>query len=248
MLRISAVQFHTGKDPAENLRRAELFVKREAKRADLIVFPEYFLESGAEDAPRIINRFRELAKRNKVDIVPGSILTRRGKKVYNTTHYIDSTGRILSRYDKATPWKTEGVTPGGFPMQFKTRFGRTALLVCWDLANPRISAHLAKQRVDLIVCPSSWWEGGEFKPERKFAGGFVDSLCISRAYENQAWLVYANKAGIIHLKGFSDASAGRTQLVEPMAKPKIARGRAEQVVHSGFERRSLDAARRYYRG
>ena len=45
MLRISAVQFHTGKDPIENLRKAELFVKREARRSDLIVFPEYFLKA-----------------------------------------------------------------------------------------------------------------------------------------------------------------------------------------------------------
>ena len=247
-MRISAVQFHTGKDPGRNLRKAELFVKREATKADLIVFPEYFLESSAEDAPKIIRRFRELARENKVDIVPGSMLTKRGGRLYNTSHYIDSAGRILSRYDKATPWKTEKVTPGRFPIPFRTRFGRTALIVCWDLANPLISAHLSKQGVDLIICPSSWWEGGEFKPERKFAGGFVDSLCISRSYENQAWLAYANKAGIIHLKGFSDPSAGRTQIVEPMARPKIARGRAEQVVRFDFDRQRLEAARRYYRG
>ena len=114
---------------------------------------------------------REIAKSNKVDIVPGSMLTRRGKRIYNTAHYIDSAGRILSRYDKATPWKTEEVTPGSFPGQFKTRFGRTALIVCWDLANPRISAHLTKLGVDLIICPSSWWEGGEFKPGAEVCWG-----------------------------------------------------------------------------
>ncbi|MDE1865694.1 MAG: carbon-nitrogen hydrolase family protein [Candidatus Micrarchaeota archaeon] len=248
MLRVSAVQFHTEKDPTENLRKAELFVEQEARRSDLIVFPEYFLESPAGMAPAIIKRFRELAKRHKIDIVPGSMLTERRGRRYNTSHYIDSKGRILSRYDKATPWKTESVTAGGFPKPFRSRFGKTAIVVCWDLANPLISAHLSKLGVDLIVCPSSWWEGGEFKPERRFAGEFVDSLCISRSYESQAWLVYANKAGVIHLKGFSDPSAGRTQVVEPMAKPVVAQGRTQQVVRCNFERKRLEAARRYYRG
>ena len=70
----------------------------------------------------------------------------------------------------------------------------------------------------------------------------MDSLCVSRSYESQAWLVYANKAGTIRLKNFSDLSAGRTQLVEPMAKPRIARGRTEQVVRFGFNRPRLKAA------
>lgn len=248
MLRVSAVQFHTTKDPTKNLKRAELFIKKEAGRTDLIVFPEYFLESEAKEAPAIIKIFQGLARRYRIDIVPGSILTRRGGKSYNTTHYIDSRGKILARYDKATLWKTEKISAGSFPAPFKTRFGRTALIVCWDLASPSISAHLAGRMVDLIICPSSWWEGNEFKSERKFAGEFVDSLCLSRSYESQAWLVYANKAGIIHLSAFSDFSAGRTQIVGPMVKRSVARGRAEQVVRSRFERKKLEAARRYYYG
>ncbi len=249
MLRISAVQFLVLKDPPANLAKAERFIKDESKRADLIVFPEYFIGSKAGDSGAIMKRFRGLAKKYNVDIVAGSMLTKRGGRTYNTTHYIDTTGRVLARYDKAQLWKSERVTPGKLPKPFKTRFGKTALIICWDLSSPSVSAHLSRSAVDLIICPAMWWEGKEAGVKGRFAGRFIDSLCGARAYECRAAVVYSNAAGRITLgDGFSDVSAGRSQIHAPMRRPNMARGSGEQVVRSSFDKREINRAKRYFDG
>jgi predicted amidohydrolase len=249
MLRISAVQFLVLKDPAANLAKAERFIKEESKGADLIVFPEYFIGSKAEDSAAVVKRFCGLAKRYDVDIVAGSMLTKRGGRSYNTSTYIDSGGKVLARYDKVQLWKSERVTPGGLPKPFKTRFGRTALIICWDLSSPSVSAHLSKSGVDLIICPAMWWEGSEAQAGKRFAGRFIDSLCGARAYECRAAVVYSNAAGRISLSGgFYDMSAGRSQIHAPMRRPSMASGSGEQVVRSGFDKKRIIQAKRYFDG
>lgn len=245
-MRISAVQFRALKDPEANLKKVESYVRRESKRSDLIVFPEYFIGSEPFDAPSVVARFRELAKKYRVDLVTGSIATKRGGRIYNTSHYIDSRGRVLARYDKSNPWGSEKVTPGRPPKVFVTRFGKTALVICWDLASPSISSRISKAGVDLIVCPAMWWRGGEARVKEGVAEGLVDSLCTARAYESRACLVYANQAGVLKLNGFSDLSAGRTQIITPTMIPVRANGRGEQVVRSKFDPRAIKFARKYF--
>lgn len=248
MYRISAVQFMSARTPEENIDKAELFIKNESKNSDLIIFPEQFIgglftESAAK---KIISRFVTLAKRYNIDIVPGSILAKRGARTYNTSYYIDSRGRILSRYDKSTPWKSEKITKGRGPKPFNTRFGRTAILICWDMANPAMATSLSKSNLDLIICPSMWWEGSEAKAGKRFAGEFIDSLCLARAYECRAAVAYANAAGTIRTSELIDLSAGRTQITMPfygaMAKAET---REEQVVSQKIDPKLLKKVKSY---
>jgi len=245
-MRISAVQFRVLEDPEANLKRAESFIKAESKMSDLIVFPEYFIGSDPSDAPSVVARFRKLAKKYHVDLVAGSIATKRRGRIYNTSHYIDSKGRVLAKYDKSNPWNSEKVTPGSFPNAFMTRFGKTVLVICWDLASPAISSRISKMGVDLIICPAMWWRGGEAGVKNGIAEGLVDSLCTARAYESRACLVFANQAGLLKPIGFSDLSAGRSQVITPMAGPTRAAGRKEQVVRSKFNPAAIRSAKKYF--
>jgi predicted amidohydrolase len=245
-MRISAVQFRVLKDPEANLRKAEFYISAESKKSDLIVFPEYFIGSNPSDAPSVIARFRRLAKKYRVDLVAGSIATKRGGRIYNTSHYIDSRGRVLARYDKARPWSSEKVTPGGLPKIFRTRFGKTALVICWDLSSSSISSHTSRIGVDLIICPAMWWRGGEAAVEDGMAERLIDSLCTARAYENRACLIYANQAGTLRLSRFSDLSAGSSQIITPTMSPIRAKGRKEQVVRSKFDSHAISMAKRYF--
>jgi predicted amidohydrolase len=250
MYRISAVQFMSAREPEENMDKAERFIKDESKSSDLIIFPEQFIgglfEEGA--AKKTVSRFAALAKRYHTDIVPGSILAKRGARTYNTSYYIDSKGRVLSRYDKSTPWKSEKIAKGRGPRPFDTRFGRAAILICWDMANPSIAATLSRSDLDLIICPSMWWEGTEAKAGTRFAGEFIDSLCLARAYECRAAVAYANAAGTIRTHDLIDLSAGRTQITMPfygaMAKAET---REEQVVSQNIDPKLLKKVKSYLR-
>lgn len=247
-MQISAIQFISDKNIERSMQKAERFIEKESELSDLIIFPEQFLGGLLEEneAKSLISRFRKLARDNKIDIVPGSILAKRGKSVYNTSHYIDSKGRILCRYDKNSPWKSEKITKGTFPKSFRTKFGKTAIIICWDLASPNIAARLSRQNLNLIICPSMWWEGSELKMEKRFAGRFIDSLCQARAYECRAIVAYANSGGTINGKNLLDISAGRTQVTVPFhGVIASAKGRNEQVVRAEINLNILKKAKDY---
>jgi predicted amidohydrolase len=245
-MHISAVQFRVLKDPEANLRKAESYVRKESGRSDLIVFPEYFIGSNPSDAPSVIARFRKVAKKYQVDLVAGSIATERRGRIYNTSHYIDSKGRVIAKYDKSNPWGSERVAAGELPKTFRTRFGKTLLLICWDLASPSLSSRISKAGVDLIICPAMWWSGGEARVKEGIAQGLVDSLCMARAYESRACLIFANQANVLKLNTFSDLSAGSSQIITPTIDPVRANGRGELVVRAKFDPGAVRFARKYF--
>jgi predicted amidohydrolase len=247
-MQISAVQFLILKDADKNIAKAKAFIEKESGKSDLIVFPELFLNCKYPDhAPFLVKMFCRLSSEYKIDIVPGSMLTTRSGKTYNTSYYI-SKGKVVAKYDKASPWKSEKVDAGAFPKPFKTIFGKTALIICWDLANPSISAHLSELDVDVIVCPAMWWKGKESGANADFAGEFIDALCRTRSYESRAAVVYANAAGILKFERFSDLSAGRSQIAVPTIKAKIASSEKEQVVRSAFDKKRLAIVKKYFDG
>ncbi len=246
-MRISAVQFRSLEEADDNIEKAVRFIEREAKKSDLIVFPELFLNcKHPEHTPYLVTMFSLLSKAHKIDIVPGSMLTRRGGKTYNTTYYI-SRGKVIAKYDKTNLWKTEKLGKGSGPKAFETRFGRTALIICWDLASTEIAARLARMKLDLIICPAMWWQGSESGAKTNFTYGMIDALCLARAYESRAVLAFANVAGSFKLQGFSDKSAGRSQVVAPFRNQICeVEGNKEKVIRCVTDSASLIPVRKYF--
>ncbi len=247
--RIALVQFHSTNDDRINLKRMVGFVKRERGRSDLIVFPELAIKRAfsAVEEKELLKGFGKLAKKNRIDLVPGSVLVRSKGKSYNRSYYIDKSGRVLAKYDKNSPWKSEGITRGNGPKAFKTSFGRTTLIICWDLASPVVASKLAKLNLDLIICPSLWWKGSESGFGADFTGEMIDSFCLALAYACRAAVAYANAAGKLRLSHFSDWSAGHSQVVAPF-RNRICKTkrREESVIRCVLDSTLLVLARRYF--
>ena len=168
--KIAVVQFEIKQfSPDENLKKAEEFIKKAIfSKAQIIVFPEDFVTGPiegkrefADSKHKYRDHFQHLAKKYKIDIVPGSIIEEDKVGLHNTTYYIDSTGKIKSRYRKVNLWHPERkhFTPGHEVSVFNTKFGKIGLTICWDLIFPEIYRKMTKKGVNIVICPSYWCYG-----------------------------------------------------------------------------------------
>jgi predicted amidohydrolase len=228
-VKIAVVQFAIQQfAPRENLRKAEQFIKEAvSQQAQIIVFPEDFVTgplSGnnafADYERRYVKHFQQLALQYSIDIVPGSIIEGDSTELYNTTYYIDRTGEIQGRYQKVNLWLPERgyITAGtGIPV-FNTRYGKMGLIICWDLMFPEVFRAMVRQDVDIVICPSYWCfeDAGEgIKHDAHAEIKLVNALCVTRAFENEVVLVYANAAGSANFEGVEEHLIGRSQITVP---------------------------------
>src|SRR3989338_7102146 len=227
--KIAVVQFEIKQfSPDENLRKAEEFIKKASfSKAQIIVFPEDFVTGPiarklelADSENKYRKFFQNLAKKYKIDIVPGSIIEKDKLGFYNTAYYIDSNGKIKSRYRKINLWHPEKhyLNPGNEVSVFNTRFGKIGLIICWDLIFPEVFRKMAKKGVNIVICPSYWtFEDASvgLKYDKDSDAKLVDALCIGRAFENEIIMVYCNPAGNLILPKFRGKLLGHSQIAVP---------------------------------
>lgn len=227
--KIAVVQFKIGQFLLEkNLKKAEKFIKRAASsKANIIVFPEDFVTGPIEGKKKFAdpeNKYRKhfqyLAKKYKIDIVPGSFIEEEKSKLYNTTYYIDSNGKIKSRYRKINLWLSERkyFTAGRKVSVFKTKYGKIGLIICWDLIFPEIFRKMVRKGVDMVICPSYWLRGDAgngIKYDADSEIKLVDSLCIGRAFENEIIFVYCNAGRKLRIGKIQDTLIGHSQITVP---------------------------------
>jgi len=227
--------------PAENLVKAEKFIEKAVSgKAGVVVFPEEFI-SGAlsgigkkrkkffDFEGKYLEHFRELAKKYKIDVIPGSWCEEVNGKVYNTAYYIDWNGKVKGRYCKNHLWISER-SYGSFGKEapvFRTRLGKVSLAICWDLAFPEHFRKLARKGAEIVFCPSLWSLTVKGKVFEDYAEEkHVNALCVARAFENNLVLVYCNAGGKVEKK---DQALGRSQVAMPL------RGAVKRLEHNKEE-------------
>jgi predicted amidohydrolase len=226
--RIAVVQFEIKQfSPEDNLKKAEEFIKKAVySKAQVIVFPEDFItgpimkkKKFVDFNGKYIRHFQNLAKKYSIDIVSGSWIEGDTQGWYNTSYYIDRLGKIKGKYRKINLWLAERsyLTPGNKISVFNTRFGKAGLIICWDLAFPEIFRKMVNRGVRIVYCPSLWYLTYKGKIWKNYAEKrHVDSLCVSRAFENEIILVYCNVSGKVK---FTELALGRSQITVPFIGP-----------------------------
>ena len=227
-IKIAVVQFAINQfAPEENLRKAEQFIAAASSEAQIIVFPEDFVvgpllgrKEFADYDGRYFKHFQQLASKYAIDIVAGSIPEGTQASLFNTACYIDSNGNILGKYRKVNLWIPERDynTPGNEICVFQTRYGKVGLIICWDLMFPEIFRAMLRKGVEIVICPSYWCleDAGEgMKYDNNSEIKLVNSLCVTRAFENEVILVYANAAGHLRYKGNRGTLIGQSQVTVP---------------------------------
>jgi predicted amidohydrolase len=187
-VRLAAVHFrpHGGKMPADNCRMfAPLVAEAARQKADLAVLGECVtivgngctVEQAAEPIPGPSTEyFGQLAKKHNLYIAVG-LYERSRHLIYNTAVLLGPDGRLVGKYRKVTLPRDEissGVAPGHEYPVFQTRFGKVAMMVCYDGFFPEVARQLANRGAEVIAWPV--W-------------GCNPDLAKARAVENHVYVV-----------------------------------------------------------
>ncbi|KAI9793069.1 MAG: hypothetical protein M1816_000967 [Peltula sp. TS41687] len=232
-------------DTEGSFNRAAEFIRSSASQgAQLAVLPEYHLTGYAPQDPHFkeaarqwkeyLQRYQDLAKECKINIVPGTLMVQGDDKdedkLANVAHFIDQRGEILGRYQKKNLWHPERphLSSSGYSPHevIQTSIGPVGLLICWDLAFPEAFRELISNGAKIIIIPTEWRftdcspEGFARNPHAEAL--FVDSMLTTRAFENTCAVVFANAGGGPESEGFMGLSQVTVPFIGPLCKMNAA--------------------------
>jgi N-carbamoylputrescine amidase len=211
------IQMKCSLDPGENFAKAEKKIKEAAQRgAQIICLQELFrsqyfcreenadLFDLAEPIPGPSSEaLAKLAKKLGVVIV-GSLFERRTAGVYhNTAVVIDADGTLLGKYrkmhipDDPLYYEKFYFTPGdlGFP-NFDTKFGRIAVLVCWDQWYPEGARVASLGGASIIFYPTAiGWHPSEKSEHGESQLDAWRTIQRSHAIANGIFVAAVNRTG-----------------------------------------------------
>ncbi|MGB0403949.1 MAG: carbon-nitrogen hydrolase family protein [Salibacteraceae bacterium] len=173
---------------------------------DMVLFSELApfgpLTHNALEFPNSIeDEFREMAKKHKVWLIPGSMFQKKQGKVYNTASVINPQGEIIGRYDKMFPFLPyeEGVANGEEFMIFDVpNVGKFGMSICYDMWFPETSRTLAAHGVEVILHPS-------------LTGTIDRDIELANAQATAA----INQCFVIDINGLADGGTGRSIVCGP---------------------------------
>ncbi len=206
--RIAAVQYEirAGRTAEQVIATLDAQVQQAADHhAELVLLPELFLfdvwadviedeskyvrDVAAEVTPKVNAAVAAMAKEQNVAILVGSAPELRDGKLYNTARLFFPDGRVVVQ-DKVylTAWgKKVGMTPGAALEVFDAPWGKSVILVCYDVEIPALSNALVKTRPEVLLVPSmTESEHGFYR---------VRWAAQARAIEHHAYVVVAGTVG-----------------------------------------------------
>jgi NAD+ synthase (glutamine-hydrolysing) len=236
-----------------------------AAGAGLVVFPElsltgYFLKDQVPEVALTIDSsevgaLRDASRERGVDIVAGLILESGEHRFHNAALYI-SGGEVVHVHRKVY-LPTYGlfdeqryVAPGDRFRAFDVSLGgrterrwRVGILICEDLWHPSAAALLARQGVDLIICPSASPGRGVLQGDAVGTASSYDVMTRTYAQLFTTYLLYCNRAGFEDGVGFW----GGSRVVDPVGSVVAEiHGAQESVLFHSLERSAVRRARVAY--
>lgn len=210
--------------------------------ADALVMPELFLTGyniGAStarlaepfDGPSVA-RAADIARAAGVALLFGMV-EQAGNAVYNSAVLIDASGATLGCYRKAHLYGSEKERfSSGRGMPLTTSLGGLCcgVLICYDVEFPEAVRELALRGCQAVLVPTALPLGTPEIPEL---------LVRARAYENQLFVVYADRCG--EEDGF--AYEGRSCIVGPDGIVLAGAGAEEAFLVADLDPAAIHAAR-----
>ncbi|MBT2412253.1 carbon-nitrogen hydrolase family protein [Streptomyces sp. ISL-12] len=229
---------------AENLEVLDEAAGRAAAAgAGLLVAPELFLTGYAigDDVARLAepadgdaaDAIAQTATRHGLAVAYG-YPERDGDRVFNSAQLISADGTRLAGYRKTHlfgRYERDHFTPGDRPVVQAELDGLTVgLMICYDVEFPEnVRAH-ALAGTDLLLVPTAQMHPFQFVAE---------SVVPVRAFENQMYVAYVNRAGA---EGEFDF-VGLSVLAGPDGIARARAGRAEELVLADADPALLAASR-----
>ncbi|KNZ41896.1 carbon-nitrogen family hydrolase [Acetobacterium bakii] len=206
------------KQTEHNFANAESWIRKAAETgADVAVLPEMwnggFLTVELNDRIADVEGQRtkaflsKLAMELHINIVGGSVATKKGTSYYNTSYIANRQGNIIAEYDKAHLFSFGGeekrYSPGHQLVTFELDSIACGVIICYDLRFPEWSRKQALAGAKILFVPAEW-------PMPRVSHWRI--LNQARAIENQLYMVAVNGCG----EAISDAyNAGNSMIIDP---------------------------------
>ncbi|MFD1735522.1 carbon-nitrogen family hydrolase [Bacillus salitolerans] len=216
-LKISCIQFDiVFGDPNENYNIvAEKMTLALSDNPDVIVLPELWStgydltrldEISDKNGERALTFLTNFAKENKIILIGGSIAKQTSEGVYNTMLIIGRDGNLLGEYSKLHLFKLmdehHHLQPGVKDGLFEIGNTLCAGLICYDIRFPEWVRKHTSQGAQIVFVVAEW-------PLPRLA--HWRTLLISRAIENQCYVIACNRSGSDPRNVF----AGHSMIIDP---------------------------------
>lgn len=217
-------------NPEANLQKVEKHLKKFESNLDLIMLPELWttgydlgrLEEIADpEANKISSILSEWAQKYQVHIVAGSIAKKAEKGVFNTLLAFNRQGHKIGEYDKVHLFRLmdeeKYMVPGNQLGLFELENIPCAGVICYDIRFPEwVRSHVLKGAQILFV-PAEW-------PITRL--DHWRTLLISRAIENQCYVIACNRVG----SDPNNTFAGHSMIIDPWGEIIAEAGQEETVL------------------
>jgi len=244
-LTVGILQMPVSRDAEVNLARIEAGVKtlcRRMPRPELIVGVEGGIGYGVrEPIPGpTTRRLGEIARTYGVYLLPGTMFERSDEcpegMFYNAAPIFGPDSRLLDVYRKMAPWR---------PAEYKTCPGRryvvfeipekkirVGVLICYDLNFPEICRNLALEGAEVLV---------KLTEDMAEAYRMNRPVHLTRALENQAYLISANAVG--PAEGYT--MYGHSMVIDPAGQMLLEAGGEEALLSVTIDVDAVTSARQY---
>ena len=177
-IKLALCQMNVVDNKEENIKTASLMIEKSvSKNADFIILPEMFncpysnekfIEYGEEEqTSNTLYEISNLAKKNQVYILAGSIPEIDNDKLYNTSYLFDKQGNIIAKHRKMhlfdidisgkITFKESDVLSAGDDFTIAdTEFGKVGIGICYDIRFPEYARILAKNDADILIYPGAF--------------------------------------------------------------------------------------------
>ena len=166
----------------------------------------------------IFKLFTELAIQNKLHIIGGTHVIRKGENLYNVARFFYPDGRVAEQaklHITPTEVKEWNMSAGDSFQIFETEKGKIAMLTCYDVEFPEIVRIAKAKGADVIFCPSCTDDRHGFYRVRY--------TCHARAVD-QIYVVNAGTVGSLPTVDFMRANFGQAAIISPNDIPFPPRG------------------------
>ncbi|KYG59785.1 carbon-nitrogen family hydrolase [Planococcus maritimus] len=230
-------------DPETNFQRVKNYLEEAAENgAEIIVLPEMWntgyaltqLEELADGNSRTVEFLRKFAKDRGVHVVGGSVSTKKDDGFYNTMYVADSTGELVSEYDKAHRFGLmdehihleEGESLGTFKLDGETYGG----VICYDIRFPEWLRAQALNGAKAIFVPAEW-------PAARI--DHWRTLLQARAIENQCFIIAVNRIGSDPKNEFG----GHSMVIAPWGEVRMDMAQDEGIGYTEIDLSEVDEVR-----
>lgn len=224
-----------------NYKRAKEKIQEALEQnPDVVVLPELFptgffpkdvKEYADKDGLKTKEIFTSLAKKHNINIVAGSVATKKEGKIFNTSYVFDRNGDVISEYDKTHLFTFMGednyFSFGQNLSTFMLDGYKCGIIICYDLRFVELIRTLALKDIKMLFIVTAW-------PIERLH--HLETLTVARAIENHIFTILCNSTSNLENIKFG----GNSMIIDPLGATLARANENEHIITADINPNLVD--------